>query len=683
MDDLSKYLLTVLSAFLISLGITRLMISLGPKLGLIDHPDARRIHRTPIPRAGGLAVFLGFHLSVLGLYFLWWPDFQGQLDFGWWEGFFLASVLLLVVGLLDDARGLPPLVKLAGQAAAALALFLTTGSSFATLLGFQLPLALDLVLTVVWCLALINAFNLIDGMDGLCAGLAIVSGLGIAAAFVLRGVPGDGIVVLALIGACLGFLRYNFHPARIFLGDTGSMFIGFLMAAMALGAAGKSTVLVALGIPFLAAGVPVIDTVLAIWRRTMRRLVRKYEGSDDGPKVTGADRDHLHHRLLASGLSQRRVALLLYAANALLVVVALVWISINRSTVGLFLALFLGAAYVVIRHIVHIEVWDTGRAMVQGLKRPSKGSVFALMLPFWDLACLTLAFMAAFAMEDPNTAKALSLADWVNLFPFWVTPVFLMLVFFRAYVRVWTRSTFIDFLYLAIALGTGGVLAFALNAAWTANLSWSQLQVALVMLLLAAAGIGGIRSLPQLLREWMVMTAQEDRTGGRYRVKNLLLYGAGDRGSLFLRQLRFVHPDEMATRRVVGFIDDNRNLRRRYSYGVQVLGTFAELPRILNEHAIDEVIVTAALPEARLRELRAAAEAAEVAVYTWQGRTQPLAQIRKAASPQTLFPDTEQKGAAPGQDPGQQHAGTEQHKVDERVDQPARQRDPADGEQPA
>jgi UDP-GlcNAc:undecaprenyl-phosphate GlcNAc-1-phosphate transferase len=260
-QDMVKYLGVLLTALVVSYALTPMMIILGKRMGIVDVPDGedknngRRVHESPTPRSGGLAVILAFNIGCLVTYFIFWPGFKGVLDMSWWSAFMWASLILVFVGLLDDKRGLSPWTKLIGQTLAASLLYYLTGKGFDKMLGFDLPWLLDYGLTLIWFLAIINAFNLIDGLDGLCSGLAVISTLGLGASFVLRGMPGDGLIVLALTGAALGFLRYNFHPAKIFLGDTGSMFFGFALASMALATSEKSALVISLGVPFIAAGV--------------------------------------------------------------------------------------------------------------------------------------------------------------------------------------------------------------------------------------------------------------------------------------------------------------------------------------------------------------------------------------------------------------------------------------------
>lgn len=630
MNDLTKYFAVFGIGFVVSLILTRIMIRVGPAIGMIDMPDERRIHTKPIPRAGGVAVFIAFNFALLLLYAYIWPIsyekvalFNGKLDMSWWQGFIVASGLLCAVGIWDDIKGISPLYKLAGQVAASCLLFLLSDRGFDSVLGIHLPWHLNLVLTIIWCVALINAFNLIDGLDGLCGGLAVISCLGIGAAFLLRGEAADSLVALALIGAVMGFLRYNFHPAKIFLGDTGSMFLGFTLASLAMESAGKSTVLVSIGVPFLAAGIPIMDTVLAIWRRSARRLSAKLSGETSGPKIMGADKDHLHHRLLEAGFSQRKVAILMYVGNFLLVTIGLFSIFMSKALVGLFLIVFIAGVYVVVRHVVHVEIWDTGRLLVQGIKRPGRALYGMIVYPVWDLLWLSISLVVAMLLEIPQMQK-LPIGDWARLLPVWISPVFLMLVLGNTYSRVWSRSNFRDYLLLFFSLSIGVLLTFAFLSAAEADLRMSDLRICIVFTFIAMVGIFAPRVILQTLREWMLVTALEERTSNRYVVRHILLYGAGNRGSLYLRELRLIHPDEMATKKIIGFMDDDINLRRRYVHGVRVLGGVDELESIIADEDIDEIVVTAELLESNLEALKEIASRKGIMLSAWSTSVEDL-----------------------------------------------------------
>jgi len=231
--DLDKYILVFLTGLLASYLLTPVVKKLAFRFGVVDTPNARRPHQRPTARGGGVAVFIAVQAACLLAFALPWPRHQGGLDFAWWQHFALASLILFVVGIIDDVKGMKPLIKLGGQTLAALLVALN-GTHFGTIWKYTLPVPLDHFLVVIWLVAIINAFNLIDGLDGLASGLAVISAVGLCGILLTQQSTGAVLVLLGFIGACLGFLRYNFHPASIFLGDTGSMFIGFTLGVISL-----------------------------------------------------------------------------------------------------------------------------------------------------------------------------------------------------------------------------------------------------------------------------------------------------------------------------------------------------------------------------------------------------------------------------------------------------------------
>ena len=250
--------------------------------GFVDLPSSRRLHELPIPRCGGIAVFLATHIPILGFIVFGNEPILDQLHL--WLELLIGSTILLVIGLLDDKYSLSAWVKLGGQLVVAIFLF-SFGYSFGEMLEYPLPLFLDIVLTVFWFILLMNAFNLIDGMDGICAGLGLIASLTVGIICLYIGNIFSAAVLLALAGSCLGFLRYNFNPATIFLGDTGSLFIGFILAAISLEANVSKSTLASLLIPIMIVGIPIFDVFLAVVRRFSRTQLYRSLGENKKSKV--------------------------------------------------------------------------------------------------------------------------------------------------------------------------------------------------------------------------------------------------------------------------------------------------------------------------------------------------------------------------------------------------------------
>jgi len=337
---MKTYILSLLLPLVISLLITPLIIYLAHRWKVLDRPSRRKVHKKAMPRLGGVSIFLSFWIVVFAIYFI--PnDIGGHLREASQELLFLfiGSLFIFILGIYDDVRGANAFIKFTAQIAVALFLFFT---------GFQIDLVtnpfggsislgwLSLPVTILWIVGIVNAFNLIDGLDGLAAGVSLIASLSImAVAFILHH-PLVILFMIILSGALLGFVWHNFNPAKIFLGDSGSLFLGYLLATTSISSAQKSATLVVILIPLLVLAFPIFDTSLAFFRRIKNRL-SPFKG----------DRLHTHHLLLELGFSHRRSVITLYAFCLLLGLLAFL-ISFQQSEKVAFLLFLLGIAAVII-----------------------------------------------------------------------------------------------------------------------------------------------------------------------------------------------------------------------------------------------------------------------------------------------------------------------------------------------
>ena len=379
-----------LLSLVISLGLNRLMLALAPGLGLMDQPGERRIHAHPIPRAGGIAIWFTFLLVVsLGLTSGVLQN-RGSLTWWWFQAFMAGSAVLMVTGFLDDRKGLSPWMKLGAHVLAPTVFFLLypvhTG-----IFPESWPRIFDYAVFVVWVVVLINAFNLIDGLDGLCGGLAAITSVALAGMALINGRPDSAVLLLVMAGAVFGFLKYNFNPARIFLGDAGSMLIGFFLATAATDAVGRKAVVGIILLPIAVAGVPLLDVLLAIWRRGARRLARQLHGEKIVGGIFDADAEHLHHRLLESGGSQRKVAVVLQGISILLAVLAFLPMMFGDRMVAFTLVGFLIVVMVGMRNLARVEIEHTGSVVHMAIKLPGHRRRLAAALFLYDLLVLSLA----------------------------------------------------------------------------------------------------------------------------------------------------------------------------------------------------------------------------------------------------------------------------------------------------
>jgi UDP-N-acetylmuramyl pentapeptide phosphotransferase/UDP-N-acetylglucosamine-1-phosphate transferase len=612
-ENLLKYLIIPALAFAVTYGLTPQVMRLAARLGMVDQPGQRRIHKRPVPLAGGLAVFAGFHCACAAIFLLPWAPFSSLLTQAGWLNMLLLTSVLLLIGLWDDRFGMPAAIKLAGQAAVgslAYMLDMHLGGFF----GIALPVWIDLPATVFWFVAFINAFNLIDGMDGLATGLAAIAAFGLAGVFLIGSQPGDCLVMLALLGACLAFLRFNFNPARIFLGDTGSMFLGCALAALALNTSTKSTTLMAIVVPLMAVGIPMFDTFLAFWRRLARKFLDR-----GGSAVFAADSDHLHHRLLKKGLSQPRVAALLYAGSFALVSVALLAMLFTSSALGIYMIAFVVGVYISIRHIATVEMWTTGMALMQGLKRPRLKNLTVPLYIASDLLVLLAANLAANLLQDPEQAswRAVRTA-LLEQAPLQVGIPFLCLAWGgRVYKRVWHLAGSMDFAALGAWTVMGILLSAGVSLVFGSEYSaGSWLRATVFYIGLALAPLLCLHAVMRFTADALAaIRLQGESADTRMPV---LIYGVSHQGKLFLRDQKAHCLKSGAMLRIMGFLDHDANLHGRLIHGLRVFGGMKQLEAAIKKTSCRLLVVTAELSAEAREELRAIADRTCIAVSEWR-----------------------------------------------------------------
>ena len=308
---LGKAIAAMLVAMIVALITTPVVKSLAFHVGAVDVPrDARRMHNHPIPRMGGLAIFLGFLLSVL----LFLPLTRQM------RGMLLGAVIIVILGIFDDIYALPAKPKFLVQIVAALIAVLM-GNSISIVSNINIfsddPFWhlgwLSIPVSVLWIVGITNAVNLIDGLDGLACGVSTISSLTLLVIAMVVAEPEVALITGALAGGCMGFLPYNLNPAKIFMGDTGSTFLGFVLAVVSIQGLFKFYTIISFAVPFLMLGLPIFDTCFAI----VRRLAK-------GQSPMVADRGHIHHRLIDMGFSQKQSVAVLYLISGMLGVSAVV-----------------------------------------------------------------------------------------------------------------------------------------------------------------------------------------------------------------------------------------------------------------------------------------------------------------------------------------------------------------------
>ena len=349
--------LALLAALVISFLMTPVVKTFAYKVGAVDVPkDARRMHKIPIPRLGGLAIFIGFMVSVLVL-----GNVRGN---GQMQSILLGSVIIVVLGVVDDIMALPAMLKFVVQIAAALIPALngvviqafSNPNIFSDSLYWVLG-PLSVPFTVLWIVAITNAVNLIDGLDGLANGVSAISATTMLVIALLASEAEAAVVMAALVGACVGFMPYNLNPAKMFMGDTGATFLGYILATMSIQGLFKFYAVISFAVPFLILGLPIFDTAFAFIRRIAH-----------GQSPMHADRGHIHHRLIDMGLNQKQAVATLYVISAMLGLSAVVLTTGGEQKAMLFFLALCIVAVVAARVVFPKEIREELHEEIEELR---------------------------------------------------------------------------------------------------------------------------------------------------------------------------------------------------------------------------------------------------------------------------------------------------------------------------
>ena len=299
-NDLLLYIAAFASAFAIALLCTPFAKKVSFKCKAIDYPKKRGVHKEPIPRMGGVAIVISFLVTAAIM-----MPFVEEMRTTQFYGFLFGAIIIAITGAIDDIYGLRPRAKLAMQIVVSLIVIYTdTRITFVIWPVFTHFEALSAPITMIWIIGIINAVNLIDGLDGLAAGVSSISALCIMVMCIISGNQPAAVLAAVLAGSCFGFLPRNFNPAEIFMGDTGALFLGYVLAVSSIIGLFKSYALLAVVITGFALALPIFDTAFAMIRRAAR-----------GKPIMRADRGHLHHRLMDAGISHAKTVVILYAIS--------------------------------------------------------------------------------------------------------------------------------------------------------------------------------------------------------------------------------------------------------------------------------------------------------------------------------------------------------------------------------
>ncbi len=563
------------------------------RVGRVAAPREDRWHRKPTPTLGGVAIFSAFAIALLvgGLVARWsslklyWPDWEWR---SW--GFLAGSALMFLIGLYDEFRPLSPAAKLVGQiVAATLVIALGYTSNFFTPkladnLVAQIP---NILFTFIWLVGITNAVNFLDNMDGLAGGIAFITAAVLSYFFWRSGDTSLLWVSLALAGGVLGFLVFNFPPASIFMGDSGSLFLGFTLAVLSIAHQKQqaSDVLAVVGVPTLLFLLPILDTTLVTFTRLLR-----------GQSPVQGGRDHASHRLVAFGLSERQTLLVLYSVALVSAVLAATletlnyWLSLALAPL-LILTLALAAGYLGGLKVVQAPQLSPQRQAIARLMLDLtyRRRVLEVIL---DFALISVVYYLAFLAHYGLYMNAVYLEQYLHTLPLALAGSYISFYFFGVYRGLWRYVDFGDLLrYLQSALGSVVILAtFVLvtQNATVPSLGVGRLEYSSALLAFFSfflfLGLAASRSSFRLLDRLVKRRPQQDE-------QPVLIIGAGDAGEMALRWM-LMNP--ALKYRPVGFLDPDPLLVGRQIHGIEVLGGLEKLPDLLKRHPEAGVILALA-----------------------------------------------------------------------------------------
>src|SRR5215470_8215818 len=580
-----RTLLAVAVAFVLALVLTPLVRTFARRLGIVAKPKTDRWHKKPTAMLGGIAIWLSVVISV--------QFFIPHTVYSW--VLLRASTFLFVVGLVDDIVHIKPYQKLIGQ---------ILGSAYVIYYGLALPwtssVVVNMALAIFWLIGITNAINLLDNMDGLASGIAIIAAGFLALSFVNTNQYVEALMMVAFAGALLGFLIYNSNPASIFMGDCGSMFVGFFLASSALInlSGGRSrSLLPVLAVPILVLFIPIFDT-------TFVTVLRKLSGR----AASQGGRDHTSHRLVALGMSERHAVWMLYGFAALSGVLAIL---VQRARLDVSLAAIAGFTIVLTLvgvYLAGVKVYDESDEETALKEKPLyaflvdvsyKRRIFEVLL---DVVLVILAYWASYAIRFPPDSPAWAL--FIRTLPVLVFVKMSVFLVVGVYRGLWRYTSMSDLIVFAKAVILSSV-ASVLLLLFLFRFEGFSRKVFIIDAVLMFLFLAGSRLAFRLFRQ--LLPAVSKQNGRR-----VLIYGAGDGGELLLRELRNNSELRMAP---IGFLDDDPSKSGKVIHGLRVFGGNGDLSSICAQHKVDEVVISSMkMSEERVQELIQCCSEKQIAV---------------------------------------------------------------------
>jgi UDP-GlcNAc:undecaprenyl-phosphate/decaprenyl-phosphate GlcNAc-1-phosphate transferase len=571
-------------SLVLALALTPVVRALARRWGFVAKPKVDRWHKNPTAMMGGVGIWL----SVVGTYLVLVPHTQqGWVVVG-------AASFLFFVGLIDDWLHVKPYQKLIGQ---------VVGAAIVVNYGLVLPwtrsLPVNMLITIFWLIGITNAINLLDNMDGLATGIAAIASCFLTYNFLSGNQMTEALMMAVFAAALLGFLIYNANPASIFMGDSGSMFIGFFLAGAALVnvAGGRSRSFVpVLAVPILVLFIPIFDT-------TFVTILRKLSGR----AASQGGRDHTSHRLVALGMSERRAVWMLYGLAGLSGFLAIMVSQVRRDGSALLkpdVSLALLAAFTLGLTLLGVYLAGVkGYDEEADVRAASDKALFAFLVDFsykrrifevlLDVVLIVLAYWSAYAIKFEPFSDSPAWKLFLRTLPVLVVVRLAAFLFFGVYRGIWRYTSIDDLMAFAKAVAAGSLISLAIVLFKFRFQGFSRAIFvidALVMLMLLAGSRVAFRFFRQVLP-----------AAGGDQSRRALIYGAGDAGELLLRELLNNRELSYAP---IGFIDDDPKKQGKVIHGFRVFGGNGMLGKIVSDHQIEQLLIsTPRISEARLAEI--------------------------------------------------------------------------------
>ncbi len=579
--------LVFFGSFALSVIATYFVRAFARKRGIVAKPSTDRWHKKPTAMLGGTAIFL----TTLVVYLLFVPLTKETAVV------LTGSSLLFFVGLIDDILLIKPYQKLIGQ---------FIGVSVIIGFGMVLPWTnsdiLNIAITAFWLIGITNAINLLDNMDGLAAGISAIAAFSLAIGFGASGQSAELLFITVFVGALIGFLVFNFNPASIFMGDCGSMFVGFFLASSVLltqvGGRSRSVVSI-LAVPALILFVPIFDT-------TFVTVLRKIWGR----KASQGGRDHTSHRLVALGLSERAAVLMLYGFALLAGTISLLVRELEPTQSLALIAFFVIVLTIAGVYLSKVKVYEEQQedlalqnhaAFGFLLNLSHKRRVFEVGL---DVILITLSYYGAYVLIFGSFERSENWALFIKSLPILIVLKLFSFLLVGVYRGIWRYTSIQDIVTFARGIIVSSVLSI-LALLLLYRFEHFSRTVFVVDAILLLGAIGGSRLAFRLFRQ--ILPTQISREG-----RKILIYGAGDGGEMILRELKN-NSDWNYT--PVGFVDDDPLKKDKVILGLKVFGGNGSLEKICRENDIEEILLSSArISSGRLREIREICESAEVSL---------------------------------------------------------------------